>query len=741
MARLHRPPVVANRPHASPGIRPPSPSGMLPRLGPGNQQLLERLRSRGASESQEVTQEDPTSLSTQETASPEVTSPEVVSPEVTSPEVTSSVESAEVSASTDQTIVQTASTMQDRGGESQSAASDSGAAETSAALVSDLDSGLDMEPSAPTTSEVGQIASASTEVAPSPSTGDTTIAQATPATTDTAQAVTLDAVRSGTVAKSGSRGPAIAQMQRALSRLGFGVQATGELGPTTQAVLRRFQEAYGVQATGELGPTTLSMLDRALQSSITLAELRAIGPNISDANARAWLPYLNASMVKAGLTTKARQAAYLAQLAHETDGFNTLEEYADGSSYEGRWDLGNSRAGDGRRFKGRGAIQLTGRANYTSASQRLGVDLVNNPGLAADPRYAFAVSADYWTQNGVNGPADRGDFEGTTDIINYYDPESRRRSRRAYHRTARGLLDQSARPTGVSAMSGEYTARTGTVAQSDGKAADAGSPVAAGKEPSAEVEALLTQADAAVASGKGEEAKEKAHAAANQARALRTSGALDAGTAQALIDRGGRIWTAGQALLSQSGGRRSSRGALGVWTTGRSGGSGVTSRLLPRDWDMNDTLAHHSDRSRSWAANNIRNATNQDLQAYDFTFEKLDSRGAPVAGSAKGVELIVPSDSKVIDIQTTYQGSGGYGRFIALEDVETGARLSIHHLDTVGDFRVGQVLRGGTIFGTHGGSGNSRSSYATHVDVVGTRGSVERFVRSNQEGTFRTRSG
>ena len=73
------------------------------------------------------------------------------------------------------------------------------------------------------------------------------------------------------------------------------------------------------------------------------------------------------SMGEASITTKQRACCYIAQLAHESDHFNTLEEYASGKAYEGRTDLGNTRPGDGVRFKGRGAIQLTGRYNYTRA--------------------------------------------------------------------------------------------------------------------------------------------------------------------------------------------------------------------------------------------------------------------------------------------------------------------------------------------------------------------------------------
>ncbi len=182
----------------------------------------------------------------------------------------------------------------------------------------------------------------------------------------------------------------------------------------------------------------------------------------------------------------------------------------------------------------------------------------------------------------------------------------------------------------------------------------------------------------------------------------------------------------------------------GVWTTGRAGGGGgVTSRELARDgrWSARDFLTHHSDRSGSWAAENIRNGTNQDLQAYDFTFEDKDAQGNPIAGTAQGKELILPFDVRIIDIQESYQGSGGYGKFLAVEDVESGMRLSIHHLDTVQSFRKGQVVKGGTVFGTQGGSGSTRHQYATHVDIIGGEEAVGSFVRSNQTGEYRTEGG
>ena len=86
-----------------------------------------------------------------------------------------------------------------------------------------------------------------------------------------------------------------------------------------------------------------------------------------------------AECVRQGVTDVQQIAYILGTAKHESDNFNTLEEYASGSAYEGRSDLGNTQPGDGVRFKGRGYVQLTGRVNYEKYSQLLGVDLLGNP--------------------------------------------------------------------------------------------------------------------------------------------------------------------------------------------------------------------------------------------------------------------------------------------------------------------------------------------------------------------------
>src|SRR6185436_1802430 len=109
--------------------------------------------------------------------------------------------------------------------------------------------------------------------------------------------------------------------------------------------------------------------------------------------------------------TPLRQAMFLAQLGHESMSFRYMEEIASGAAYEGRKDLGNTHTGDGKRFKGRGPIQLTGRANYKAAGDALGVDFINSPEIAAFTEYGFRTAVWFWGTRNLNPLADVGDIK------------------------------------------------------------------------------------------------------------------------------------------------------------------------------------------------------------------------------------------------------------------------------------------------------------------------------------------
>ncbi len=153
-------------------------------------------------------------------------------------------------------------------------------------------------------------------------------------------------------------------------------------------------------------------------ASVSLDELVNIVPQVAPDRLAQYVAPLNEALAKAAIDTPLRQGRFIAQLVVESDSFRTFEEYASGRAYEGRSDLGNFAPGDGERFKGRGAIQVTGRHNYESVSQYLGIDFVANPELMATPENAFETAAWYWQSRNLNAVSDSGSIESVSRIVN-----------------------------------------------------------------------------------------------------------------------------------------------------------------------------------------------------------------------------------------------------------------------------------------------------------------------------------
>ncbi len=115
---------------------------------------------------------------------------------------------------------------------------------------------------------------------------------------------------------------------------------------------------------------------------------------------------------------------FIAQLAHESAHFRTTLEFASGEAYEGRKDLGNIQQGDGRRYRGRGLIQTTGRANYQEATRDIQNLVPGAPDFEADPKaleefpWALLSAVSYWRRRNINRHADRDDIESVTRAIN-----------------------------------------------------------------------------------------------------------------------------------------------------------------------------------------------------------------------------------------------------------------------------------------------------------------------------------
>ncbi len=220
-------------------------------------------------------------------------------------------------------------------------------------------------------------------------------------------------------------GPEIRKLQRRLTALGYAPGGVdGVIGPATKSALERFQSDHGLTADGVVGPATKAALAAAKPrkaSGFTPEQISALlGCKVS--NVRRYWPPLRTALAEQGLTDRASTIAALATVATEVPDFAPINEY--GSSayfrrmYEGRADLGNTHAGDGVRYHGRGFIQLTGRANYRGYGHKLGVPLEQNPDLALDAKIAARVLATYMKDHGIRDLAARGDWRGVRRAVN-----------------------------------------------------------------------------------------------------------------------------------------------------------------------------------------------------------------------------------------------------------------------------------------------------------------------------------
>jgi putative chitinase len=140
------------------------------------------------------------------------------------------------------------------------------------------------------------------------------------------------------------------------------------------------------------------------------------------ARAAVWAGPLTDAMERYEINTPERQAAFLAQIAVESGRLLYVREIWGPTKwqvkYEGHVGLGNTVKGDGRRFCGRGLIQVTGRTNYDRCGKALGLDLLNAPELLELPQHAAMSAAWFWKSNGLNELADEGEIDKITRRIN-----------------------------------------------------------------------------------------------------------------------------------------------------------------------------------------------------------------------------------------------------------------------------------------------------------------------------------
>lgn len=139
----------------------------------------------------------------------------------------------------------------------------------------------------------------------------------------------------------------------------------------------------------------------------------ATGASVS--RAALWLVPLTEAMAEFGITSAVRQAAFLANVGHESMRLSRVSEIWGPTKaqlgYEGRADLGNTQPGDGYRYRGRGLLEITGRANYATAGKALHLDLVGHPEILEEREAAALVSAWWWATHGLNELADAGAFD------------------------------------------------------------------------------------------------------------------------------------------------------------------------------------------------------------------------------------------------------------------------------------------------------------------------------------------
>lgn len=208
----------------------------------------------------------------------------------------------------------------------------------------------------------------------------------------------------------------------------MGYETFGHQDHVRDVIRRKIRpDGYSTFRRGALG-------EKPVGSGLTADKLRDVmasprfGP-IEGVDYAGLLPHVKDALRRSNCGSFNRIAMWLAQIGHESGGLQWMEEIADGSAYEGRCrDLGNCFPGDGKRYKGRGPIQVTGRANYTRLSTwaaQLGIvnepDLfVEQPELLSERRYGFLGAVWYWTvaRPNINAMCDAGDLIGVTKAIN-----------------------------------------------------------------------------------------------------------------------------------------------------------------------------------------------------------------------------------------------------------------------------------------------------------------------------------
>lgn len=205
----------------------------------------------------------------------------------------------------------------------------------------------------------------------------------------------------------GSSGPRVTALQQLLRQRGLDPGPTvGEFTSETADAVRQFQQSAGLKDDGKAGPNTIAALKMpSVTSNVTVDVVAPMFPATPPVNIKLHLPFILKGLLDAALADKTMVLMALGTIRAETarfqpvdEGvsvFNTSEGGHPFDKYDNRANLGNQGPPDGALFKGRGFVQLTGRANYTKFSKVIGLgdQLVQNPDLANEPDIAAQLLA------------------------------------------------------------------------------------------------------------------------------------------------------------------------------------------------------------------------------------------------------------------------------------------------------------------------------------------------------------
>ncbi len=159
---------------------------------------------------------------------------------------------------------------------------------------------------------------------------------------------------------------------------------------------------------------------------LTAEQLHAVMPSATLKSIEACLPHINAALAEFAIDNPKRVAAFISQIAHETGQLHWLREVWGPTKDQLHYDppsnlakgLGNTKPGDGKKYRGRGGLQITGKSNYRVYGRLLSLPLEEQPELAELPDYAFRIAGAFWNQLNLNPLADIEDFKKITLRIN-----------------------------------------------------------------------------------------------------------------------------------------------------------------------------------------------------------------------------------------------------------------------------------------------------------------------------------